>query len=105
MAADGYFRDRSALITGASSGIGRDIALGLSRMGARVALLARRAALLDDLKREIEAAGGEALALSADVTRPDEVRAAVDRMLEGFGAVDILVNSAGVLIQSSVETL
>ncbi|MGZ3511614.1 MAG: SDR family NAD(P)-dependent oxidoreductase, partial [Candidatus Binataceae bacterium] len=100
-----YFRDRTALITGASSGIGRDIALGLSRMGARVALLARRATLLDELVREIETAGGQALALGADVTRPAEVRASVDRMLEAFGAIDILVNSAGVLIQSSVETM
>ena|SRR5579872_1166582 len=105
-----YFRDRTALITGASSGIGRDIALGLSRMGARVALLARRATLLDELVREIETAGGEtaggqALALGADVTRPAEVRASVDRTLEAFGAIDILENSAGVLIQSSVETM
>lgn len=110
-----YFRGRTALITGASSGIGRDIALGLSRMGARVALLARRATLLDELVREIETAGGgnagggnaggQALALSADVTRPAEVRAAVDRTLETFGAIDILVNSAGVLIQSGVETM
>ncbi|MGZ6194273.1 MAG: SDR family NAD(P)-dependent oxidoreductase [Candidatus Binataceae bacterium] len=100
-----YFRDRTALITGASSGIGRDIALGLSRMGARVALLARRATLLDELVREIETAGGQALALGADVTRPAEVRASVDRTLEAFGAIDILVNSAGLLIQSSVEAM
>ncbi|HTQ23066.1 MAG TPA: SDR family oxidoreductase [Candidatus Binataceae bacterium] len=105
MAASSYFRDRNALITGASSGIGRDVALGLSRMGARVALLARRTAHLDQLKREIEAGGGEALVLGADVTRPNEVRASVDCMLEAFGAIDILVNSAGVLIQGSVETM
>jgi len=105
MAASSLFHDHSALITGASSGIGRNVALGLSRMGARVALLARRTAHLDQLKREIEAGGGEALALGADVTRPDEVRASVDHMLEVFGAVDILVNSAGVLIQGSVETM
>ena len=110
MSGSDYFRDRTALITGASSGIGRDIAFGLSRMGARVALLARRATLLDELVREIETAGGEtaggqALALGADVTRPAEVRASVDRTLEAFGTIDILVNSAGVLIQSSVETM
>src|SRR5262249_15268214 len=100
-----YFRDRNALITGASSGIGRDIALGLTRMGARVALLARRTTLLDELKHEIEIAGGRALALGADVTRASEVRACVDRTLEAFGAIDILVNSAGFLIQGSVETM
>jgi short-subunit dehydrogenase len=105
MAAGIFFRDRSALITGASSGIGRDVALGLSRMGARVGLLARRTADLDQLKREIEAAGGEALVLGADVADPNAVRASVNRMLEAFGTVDILVNSAGVLIQGSVETM
>ena len=100
-----HFRDRTALITGASSGIGRDVALSLSRMGARVALLARRAKVLDDLKREIEAAEGQALALAADVTRASEVRACVDRTVAAFGAIDILVNSAGVLIPGSVETM
>ena len=105
MPAIDYFRDRTALITGASSGIGRDIALGLSRMGTRVALLARRVTLLDELKEEIEGAGGRALALGADVTRASEIRASVDRTAEAFGAVDILVNSAGVLIPGSVETM
>ena len=98
-----YFRDRTALITGASSGIGRDIALGLSGMGARVALLARRATLLDELVRKIETAGGQALALGADVTRPAEVRASVDRMLEAFGAIDILVNCSRVLIKAALR--
>jgi NAD(P)-dependent dehydrogenase (short-subunit alcohol dehydrogenase family) len=100
-----YFRGRTALITGASSGIGRDIALSLSRMGARVALLARRATLLDELKREIETAGGRAVALGADVTRAAEIRAALDRTAETLGSIDILVNSAGVLIPGSVETM
>jgi len=100
-----HFHDRTALITGASSGIGRDIAVSLSRMGARVALLARRQTLLDDLKRQIESAEGQALALGVDVTHASEVRQAVDRTLEAFGRIDILVNSAGVLIPSSVESM
>ena len=61
----GYFRDRTVLITGASSGIGRDIAMSLSRMGALVAMLARRKALLDELKGQLESAGARALALGA----------------------------------------
>jgi NAD(P)-dependent dehydrogenase (short-subunit alcohol dehydrogenase family) len=58
-------------------------------------MLARRKALLDELKRQIESAGARAFALGADVTHASEVRAAVDRTLETFGAIDILVNSAG----------
>src|SRR5260370_36173147 len=101
----GYFRDRTVLITGASSGIGRDIAMSRSRMGAQVAMLARRKALLDELKRQVESAGARARALGADVTRASEVRVAVDRTLETFGAIDILVNSAGVLIPGNVESM
>jgi hypothetical protein len=61
----GYFRDRTVLITGASSGIGRDIAMSLSCMGAQVAMLARRKALLDELKRQVESPGARALPLGA----------------------------------------
>lgn len=103
--ASGYFRGRTALITGASSGIGRDIALGLSRMGARVALLARRRALLDELAGELAAAGSAPLVLAADVTRHDESRAAVAHALDEFGHLDILVNSAGILEPGSVEAI
>jgi NAD(P)-dependent dehydrogenase (short-subunit alcohol dehydrogenase family) len=101
----GYFHDRTIVVTGASSGIGRDIALSFSRMGAHVAMLARRKALLDELEGQIVSDGGKALALGVDVTHAPDVRAAVERTLESFGAIDILVNSAGVLIPDSVESM
>jgi len=78
-----YFRDRTVLITGASSGIGRDLALAFAKMGAKVALMARRKVLLETLADEIATAGGEALPLAADVTRRVDVRNAVDRTLRG----------------------
>jgi len=100
-----YFRERTVLITGASSGIGRDIALTFAKMGARVALLARRASVLETLAEEITEAGGEALVLAADVTRRAEVRDAIDRALAHFGRIDVLINSAGIAIPDRVETM
>jgi len=85
----------TALVTGASSGIGRLLALRLAREGARVALVARRADLLEQLAAEIATAGGEALALPCDVSDRAQVFAAAQRALERFGAVDLLVNNAG----------
>ncbi len=100
-----YFRDRVVLVTGASSGIGRDLALTFAKMGAKVALLARRASLLDALAHEISDAGGDALVLAADVTRRSEVRDAVNRALAHFGRIDVLINSAGIAIPDRVETM
>jgi NAD(P)-dependent dehydrogenase (short-subunit alcohol dehydrogenase family) len=101
----GYFRGRTMLVTGASSGIGRDIALAFAAMGARIALLARRKTLLDDIAGQIRADGGDALTLSADVAKPADMREAVRLTLAEFGHIDILVNSAGVLEAAPVETM
>jgi NAD(P)-dependent dehydrogenase (short-subunit alcohol dehydrogenase family) len=98
-------RGRTALITGASGGIGRDVALTFARMGARVAILARRKNLLGDLADEIRQGGGEALVLPADVTQRNQVRESVARALADFGQIDILVNSAGIVLPSAVESL
>jgi NAD(P)-dependent dehydrogenase (short-subunit alcohol dehydrogenase family) len=100
-----YFRERTVLITGASSGIGRDLALTFAKMGAKVALLARRAEVLETLALEIAHAGGEALVLAADVTSRAEVRDAIDRALAHFGRIDVLINSAGIAIPDRVETM
>jgi NAD(P)-dependent dehydrogenase (short-subunit alcohol dehydrogenase family) len=101
----GFFRGRKMLVTGASSGIGRDIALLLAGLGVQSALLARREALLEDLASEIRVQGGDALVLTADVSRSDQVREAVARALDQFGHIDILVNCAGVLERGLVETM
>jgi NAD(P)-dependent dehydrogenase (short-subunit alcohol dehydrogenase family) len=93
------------MITGASSGIGRDLAATFARMGAKVVLVARRQAVLDDLARDLTAAGGDVLVLAADVTRRADVRDAVDRALAHFGRIDVLINSAGIAIPDRVETM
>src|ERR1043166_6851418 len=86
------------LITGASSGIGRELALALGRRGARVGLLARRRELLEEIAREIRDGGGHAVALPADVTKADEVRAAAAELRNAFGRIDLLIANAGISI-------
>ncbi|MBP1686812.1 MAG: sadH 1 [Deltaproteobacteria bacterium] len=89
------YAGKSALITGASSGIGRLLALRLSRAGARVALVARRESELRNVAREIESGGGEVLVLPCDVADRAEVFACAARAVARLGDVDILVNNAG----------
>jgi NAD(P)-dependent dehydrogenase (short-subunit alcohol dehydrogenase family) len=103
--ARGFFRGQTVVITGASSGIGEDVALGFARQGAQVALLARRKSMLDDIAGRIDAAGGRALAIACDVTRRGEVDRAIEEATRVFHRLDILVNSAGILIPSEVEKL
>lgn len=87
----------AALVTGASSGIGAATAKALAAEGAAVALVARRADRLADLQAEIEAAGGTALPVPADVTDPEQVSAAVQRTVAELGRLDIVVNNAGLM--------
>lgn len=94
-----YFFDlsgRTALVTGASSGIGRRFALLLAQSGARVVVAARRASLLADLCTEIAAAGGAALAVTMDVADEASTIAAYDAAEKAFGPVDTVVANAGI---------
>ena len=84
------------MITGASSGIGRGLAVELARRGAKLGLVARRADVLDEVVREIEAAGGEALALPADVQSEESMRAAADKLRADLGPIDVLIANAGI---------
>src|SRR5437764_9501691 len=90
------FRDRVALVTGASSGIGRALALRLAREGCRVGLVARRLDLLGELAAEIRQQGGTCCVAAADVAERDEVHAATAGVQERLGPVDYLVANAGV---------
>jgi NAD(P)-dependent dehydrogenase (short-subunit alcohol dehydrogenase family) len=88
-------QDQVCIITGGGSGIGRDAALKLAADGVKVALVGRTKAKVDTVKDEITAAGGTALAFSADVADYDAVQAIVKEVLDTFGRIDILVNNAG----------
>ena len=92
-----------ALITGASSGIGKATALMFAESGIKVALVARREEKLKALKKELEHTGGAADYYVADVSREDEAKASVAWAVETFGAVDILVNNAGIVRPGTVE--
>ena len=92
-------KEHTALVTGASSGIGAATAEVLAELGARVAIgYHENKSGAHAVRDRIVEAGGAAIALAADVRRPDEVRALVDRTVTGFGPIDILVNNAGSLV-------
>jgi NADP-dependent 3-hydroxy acid dehydrogenase YdfG len=91
-----------ALVTGASSGIGEATALTLAQHGAAVAIAARRKDRLDDLAGRIEAAGGRALVLEADITDPAQAQEAVQRTVSELGRLDTLINNAGVMLLGPV---
>jgi NADP-dependent 3-hydroxy acid dehydrogenase YdfG/uncharacterized protein YciI len=93
---------RVALVTGASSGIGEATALTLARNGAKVVLVARRVERLQAVASRIAGEGGEALPLGVDVAQENEVRSMVEQVKGAFGRLDILVNSAGVMLLAPV---
>jgi NAD(P)-dependent dehydrogenase (short-subunit alcohol dehydrogenase family) len=84
-----------AIVTGASSGLGVSFAVALAEAGADLVLAARRVDRLEDTKKKVEALGRKALAVKADVARPEDCQNVVDRAMEAFGRVDVLVNNAG----------
>ena len=91
-----YWANRVVMITGASSGIGRGMALEIARGGAILGLVARRLEVIDEVVREIEAGGGKAKALPADVRKLDSISAAADSLRESFGPIDVLIANAGI---------
>lgn len=85
-----------AIVTGASSGIGAATARELGQRGMRVMLAARRADPLEDQRRAIVSGGGEAIAVPTDISDAGDVQRLVERTLDAYGAVDVLVNNAGI---------
>ena len=96
-------KDKIALVTGASSGIGEATALTLARAGARVAIAARRRERLDGVARRIADLRSESLVLEADLARVEEAESIVARTVERWGRIDLLVNNAGLMLLSPIE--
>jgi len=88
-------KDKVAIVTGGTQGIGRATAMRLAREGARVVIAARGRERLDAVAAEIRSAGGAVAAVQADVGRPEDCERLVAKALEAFGRIDILVNNAG----------
>ena len=101
----GRLEGKVALVTGASSGLGRATAISLAQAGADVALVARSAADLGETAEEVSETGSRALVLPADLADEKEALAAVERTVGEFGRVDVLVNAAGTDVPGTVEEL
>lgn len=93
---DRPFENLSVIITGASSGIGRELARQLAAQGALLTLAARQADLLESLAGECRGLGGQALAVPTDVTDPQQCQALVQSTIQAYGKLDMLVNNAGI---------
>jgi NADP-dependent 3-hydroxy acid dehydrogenase YdfG len=92
------------VITGASSGLGEAAATHLSGLGATVVLAARRSARIENLAKAITDKGGSALAVTTDVTNKVEVKQLIDATVDAFGRVDVLINNAGLMQQSPLDS-
>ena len=94
-----YFKNKVAIVTGASSGIGKETARLLWKNGAKVVLTARKIKKLELLSQELPGS----IPISADITQKDEIKNLMQKTVEQFGRIDILINNAGILLHKSIE--
>lgn len=90
-------KDKVVIVTGGNSGVGAAAAKLLAKEGAKVVITARRAAALEAVAKEIEAEGGTVLAVPTDISKPGDAENLVEKTMEKFGKIDVLVNNAGIL--------
>jgi len=94
---------KSAIVTGAGTGIGKAIAVGLAQAGAEVALIGRRLEPLQETEKEVTATGVQALVLQGDIADLNFQSQAISQTLATFGKIDVLVNNAAVLFKGPIE--
>jgi len=92
-----------AVVTGAASGIGKEIALTLARAGATIAIADLNQAGADAMAKEIEQAGGKAMGVAMDVTSEDAVNQGIDKVAAAYGSIDILISNAGIQIVNPID--
>lgn len=98
-------KGKVAVVTGASSGLGKRASIAYANYGADVVLLARRLEKLEEVKKEITKIGRACLTIKCDITKEEEVKEAVNTIINKFGHIDILLNNAGIAIKGGVDTL
>jgi len=100
-----YWNNKTVLITGASSGIGRGLALTIAKRGGRLGLIARREEVLDEIVSEIRAANGTAIAIGADVRDENALKQAAGRIRAELGPIDVLIANAGIGVTDHADQL
>jgi 3-oxoacyl-[acyl-carrier protein] reductase len=98
----GILSNHTVIVTGSGSGLGKASAILFAKEGAKVVLCGRTADKIEQVKEQILAQGGLAIAVTADVSEPEQVKHLVSQALEAFGSIDILINNAAVLENSTV---
>ena len=93
----GRLENKAAIVTGGAGGIGRATVLAFAREGARVAVVDLRAEAAEAVAEEVRAAGGQAIAIAADVSKEDDIRSIVAGALDEFGTIDVVFNNAGII--------
>ena len=99
------YNRKSVWITGGGSGLGKAMALRYSHLGARVAVSGRRADRLEETVREIESQGGSGLAVPCDISKEEQIAAAVEQVIDRFGSLDVAVANAAFALKGNIETL